>query len=118
MTFILLLCLNKPPSRITSYNVCYTKLLRVTDVVLLQQYLETPLFTADQVTGRQRLLALDQDLIVQCKPAYHLATAGQIGVITSYSIHYTKLYDGGWRATISSYSVCCSAAVGCSMASV
>ena len=55
-------------SRITSYNVCYTKLLRVH----LVQIEEDPVFD---------LL----DLLL-CLP-----------VITSYSIHYTKLYERAFR---------------------
>ena len=47
------------PVRITSYNVCYTKLLRI-----------------------------DRDRAV-CVPL----VSGGTAVITSYSIHYTKLYE-------------------------
>ena len=60
--------------RITSYNVCYTKLLR---------------------GRRRRLLPRDCDR-QQAQAAEHRdQVVGDIGggVITSYSIHYTKLYE-------------------------
>ena len=62
-------CLNV---RITSYNVCYTKLLRV-ELGLGQK---TP-----QLLAQKRLHA-------QVGLGHEVDT-----VITSYSIHYTKLYE-------------------------
>ena len=56
--------------RITSYNVCYTKLLRKMRLV------------ADMVRGMEVNRALDV-----------LKFSSKEAVITSYSIHYTKLYD-------------------------
>ena len=54
--------------RITSYNVCYTKLLRV--VTNKPENLTNPLLDRLGLAGRSACT-----------------------VITSYSIHYTKLYD-------------------------
>ena len=59
--------------RITSYNVCYTKLLR------LEDFLEECEEAIDW-------LETQQDLIESVTLPNYL-------VITSYSIHYTKLYD-------------------------
>ena len=61
-------------TRITSYNVCYTKLLRATAIA-------------------------KADLIVTELAVFSIGENGLIleeidSVITSYSIHYTKLYDG------------------------
>ena len=55
--------------RITSYNVCYTKLLRY-------------------------LIAISTGFVL-AGPVGEFAVVGRAGgnVITSYSIHYTKLYD-------------------------
>ena len=61
-------------TRITSYNVCYTKLLR-------NQYTARWEMTGPAPTGSS-----DQELLDEIK-------TGKVGVITSYSIHYTKLYD-------------------------
>ena len=59
--------------RITSYNVCYTKLLR--DGLIVDE------------ARMRRNLDMTHGLIV--------AEAVMMGlVITSYSIHYTKLYEG------------------------
>nr|WP_238995544.1 hypothetical protein [Streptomyces cyaneogriseus] len=73
-------------ARITSYNVCYTKLLRGG---------RTPPLRPDRRTAG----------------AGHPLRAGAERVITSYSIHYTKLYDrhrrcGAAAARITSYNVC------------
>ena len=62
--------------RITSYNVCYTKLLRHAGVAC----------------------ADDRDRRRACQVASHVRQAIQnflsgVSVITSYSIHYTKLYE-------------------------
>ena len=54
--------------RITSYNVCYTKLLRLE-------------------------LADDLGFPLLVRPSYVLGGQKMKIVITSYSIHYTKLYD-------------------------
>ena len=62
--------------RITSYNVCYTKLLRVT-------------FTNKAAAEMRERVG---DLLGDNKKANQL-TMGTFHVITSYSIHYTKLYE-------------------------
>ena len=61
-------------TRITSYNVCYTKLLR-SFVYMSDAYL----FAAPRET---RNALSSSYMTVDTRP-----------VITSYSIHYTKLYD-------------------------
>ena len=71
----LLLAKQSQKYRITSYNVCYTKLLR-----------EGTYYFLLTIRGAQ-------DISV---PAYSANISGFIilrSVITSYSIHYTKLYD-------------------------
>ena len=73
-------------SRITSYNVCYTKLLRlgfnVENKLLLQPFsFYVNCFTLP-------------DLFTHVRYMLYTTTPGMIlTVITSYSIHYTKLYD-------------------------
>ena len=64
--------------RITSYNVCYTKLLRIAGTgEWIDQYGRPP-----------------QDPIAPNRRGISPNTIGQfVSVITSYSIHYTKLYD-------------------------
>ena len=57
-------------TRITSYNVCYTKLLR--DFATLKNAIH--------------LDSMDINGLIQAELAMK-------GVITSYSIHYTKLYE-------------------------
>ena len=82
-------------ARITSYNVCYTKLLRVSFISRLSirerfpdgWALALPRGTrAELVQVSQISTGVDIQLI--------LPESGPAGsVITSYSIHYTKLYD-------------------------
>ena len=75
-----------PWYRITSYNVCYTKLLRI--ILFLHcngamLYCSAFLFirvTCILVAGKRR-----NNILLKVRLEY--------GVITSYSIHYTKLYD-------------------------
>ena len=70
-------------TRITSYNVCYTKLLR-----LLKRDKQA---ASTKTTGGQTI----------SKNPLELRTAtifGLLFVITSYSIHYTKLYDTRFHA--------------------
>ena len=69
--------------RITSYNVCYTKLLRI--------------FITGVSTGFGRSLAahaLSEGHRVVGTLRKADACAAFEAVITSYSIHYTKLYEG------------------------
>ena len=99
---------NREESRITSYNVCYTKLLRETD-----EYESHNLTYNQFYFGFKSALYSHKDLIIMSKAAYvHSNVSEQINdfsgtvsgmqigigilkqiVITSYSIHYTKLYD-------------------------
>ena len=64
--------------RITSYNVCYTKLLRF----IIEEGVE-------DVHSQVEFL-LTQELGDLGKKIH----SGRSRVITSYSIHYTKLYEG------------------------
>ena len=108
-------------SRITSYNVCYTKLLRVSLVknfileYIMDQFATKDGFTYEIVeipsfSGRAEALIADQvDAVVFTEPqagmlvqqgAHLLGSSKEAGikggtliVITSYSIHYTKLYE-------------------------
>ena len=84
--------------RITSYNVCYTKLLRHAAGIALSTNLPTyvldPYFNeVREITEFSQKLKRKATLAV-----YKAAEAKSFGiivglVITSYSIHYTKLYD-------------------------
>ena len=82
------------PDRITSYNVCYTKLLRKVALTRFDDRI--------RVAGTAELAGFDaaipqarQDTITMV--LRDLFPEGgdfsQANVITSYSIHYTKLYD-------------------------
>ena len=73
--------------RITSYNVCYTKLLRV----YLGKRIRRGLFR----TGNGTLINADVNGAAQILVKHFLKSNlnPDIFVITSYSIHYTKLYD-------------------------
>ena len=64
-------------SRITSYNVCYTKLLR----------------NISQYHGFQVCDTLVKETSLKLQNTFHHFVYGFLAVITSYSIHYTKLYD-------------------------
>ena len=73
-------------ARITSYNVCYTKLLRPALKVAVVGHTDTTgAFTYNLDLSRRRAESMVNELI-----RAH-------GVITSYSIHYTKLYDRAFR---------------------
>ena len=63
--------------RITSYNVCYTKLLRFLDEIS-----ELPLHLQSKLLG-----------VIQDREFYRVGGRKVVSVITSYSIHYTKLYE-------------------------
>ena len=97
-------------SRITSYNVCYTKLLRFVkglypDVIDkyaekvpeydAQYFLEMKeaglqYFTDSEVSITSNDLFSADDVDAESEK---YQTKGNLIVITSYSIHYTKLYD-------------------------
>ena len=74
---------SKEGSRITSYNVCYTKLLRMSKNLLVKVY-------AEGTTGRVDIIGniseWNQNNAVEMRSKCE-------DVITSYSIHYTKLYE-------------------------
>ena len=67
--------------RITSYNVCYTKLLRSVSHL---KYPDHYNFNRKDIAGIQKIFAetSGNKIIIVTE-----------NVITSYSIHYTKLYD-------------------------
>ena len=68
--------------RITSYNVCYTKLLRVAIVR-----------GSPEIRDAEPVVWILVGLSAAPSVALWGRCAGRLGVITSYSIHYTKLYD-------------------------
>ena len=73
--------------RITSYNVCYTKLLR-NDHIMDMTFLEAGSGDPD------KFCLLSQFFYVSGTNVSHAGTqAADKLVITSYSIHYTKLYE-------------------------
>ena len=80
--------------RITSYNVCYTKLLRAADHPLA---VRVGLAQAPADLERRDLtihaIALDLADGEVSDPYDGIGDLGRRLVITSYSIHYTKLYD-------------------------
>ena len=69
--------------RITSYNVCYTKLLR-------RRQHRWADHAADHGGRRLRHDGVPRGLLLHCDTSGHYPG---VDVITSYSIHYTKLYD-------------------------
>ena len=74
----------KKTSRITSYNVCYTKLLRNR---ALERY--------ERRHGISLSSIKEADAgFVEFVERELSGAIGAASVITSYSIHYTKLYDG------------------------
>ena len=106
--------------RITSYNVCYTKLLRIAVTyyklgeyseslnylriamdsinndnsiyrkIYLNYYMGKALLKLDKIDSAQEALFMTLTLCDANNINYKIAEAF---VITSYSIHYTKLYD-------------------------
>ena len=105
---IVTLYLDPSQNRITSYNVCYTKLLRTVQ--------SDDCFDISDTVKINVLVPIDNDSIVTNSLIYTCYnTSPQIidgsspingdgiyiyqwmeSVITSYSIHYTKLYDTSW----------------------
>ena len=88
-------------SRITSYNVCYTKLLRLLFSALILAA-QTCFYLGTRDDGPDRRVVAGcvlTALAVLTKGPFGLAfprieqSLGRNSVITSYSIHYTKLYD-------------------------
>ena len=129
--------------RITSYNVCYTKLLRNGHDAMVKarnQFLQlaqqNKLLTQVRASGLEDVAAFSVKIDDQKAAALNLSTSninstlstalGGIyvndflnksrvkkvyvqGVITSYSIHYTKLYEivNGWAGRVSSSAMFC-----------
>ena len=84
-------------TRITSYNVCYTKLLRKFadrwKVAVARRHVDPD---EEDVETIQHHGADDRQSAEEQFGRMHPDTfpfEQKIGVITSYSIHYTKLYD-------------------------
>ena len=100
-------------TRITSYNVCYTKLLRIknplnfvnnfsdvsaeiTDEIWneLQARKETlPADFVDELSSMLEGLRLNSQKVAEHGKRADAIVQNMLLVITSYSIHYTKLYD-------------------------
>ena len=94
--------------RITSYNVCYTKLLRIQDgAVLHTLYNKSVVEIGDNVTvghnaiihgakiHKNVLIGMGAILLDFAEVGENsiIAAGAILFVITSYSIHYTKLYE-------------------------
>ena len=79
--------------RITSYNVCYTKLLRVLILSLLSPEPTMDLRSCDSLAMRS-FISCSRSLAFKTLRALALFLCWDFSsVITSYSIHYTKLYE-------------------------
>ena len=79
-------------NRITSYNVCYTKLLRFVKGDICDRALIDNLMQEHDVRGVVHFAAESHvDNSITGPEAF--VKTNVMGVITSYSIHYTKLYD-------------------------
>ena len=80
--------------RITSYNVCYTKLLRT---FALNQVSDTAIFLNETLRDSvkyENLYKYFKMTAIPSKPATKsIKYIAVTDVITSYSIHYTKLYE-------------------------
>ena len=90
-----------PSNRITSYNVCYTKLLRKEWKLIFPfnkkevEQDNTELSGDDVVWAdwpTKEGVVINAQGLVACK-VYKTMPARRLCVITSYSIHYTKLYE-------------------------
>ena len=85
-------------TRITSYNVCYTKLLRIPTYNELEN-VQTIIPEILRQDERLEVLVVDDNSpdgtadevkrMMAANPRIHILER----VITSYSIHYTKLYE-------------------------
>ena len=83
-----------PIIRITSYNVCYTKLLRLgalTTGKIVAGFFEVVAEIKPSRIVKQMVRVLAFDILLMCRIVEREVTI----VITSYSIHYTKLYEEG-----------------------
>ena len=80
-------------NRITSYNVCYTKLLRtVFFATALLTLVLSSRARASEALAKARADELGHMAKINEYIIQHMRT-GVLVVITSYSIHYTKLYE-------------------------
>ena len=105
--------------RITSYNVCYTKLLRIDPPVDITEAMSRQMKAERrEPIGREQGRAPALDHVGEVVPGHVGADPGHLGfglglgprlveaqpaglvVVTSYSIHYTKLYDAEVSACI------------------
>ena len=77
-------------SRITSYNVCYTKLLR--NIAVPPEFKSPELQKSKVFPVFETIATTVEPMIPQS--VLDGITGKKEHVITSYSIHYTKLYDG------------------------
>ena len=87
--------------RITSYNVCYTKLLRTVNVngtlelwdisatLLAKNGIPKPANDAFSISP----IGIEAGSMIVVSPDQKFIATSVTDVITSYSIHYTKLYD-------------------------
>ena len=80
-------------NRITSYNVCYTKLLRILQTTKLYNENDEVLSVIEQF-GRLTDELRSNTMSIRMVPiGTTFSSFKRLVVITSYSIHYTKLYD-------------------------
>ena len=78
-------------SRITSYNVCYTKLLRIYDPYYPDMFFNDA--QNDELILRRLDGGKDGQSNGMASRNFPPRTLLAGNVITSYSIHYTKLYE-------------------------
>ena len=99
--------------RITSYNVCYTKLLRYIFnymlTALIRCYIEFQARYKQFIDeDRQFLISDFYTQILKRQTPENTFIEEVVTVITSYSIHYTKLYDKkDYKKAIKSLSTTC-----------
>ena len=83
-------------NRITSYNVCYTKLLRRKPLIPLSSHQLIMSYTAWRIFGFSQFRSgcLRENICMKYWSVFlSCSQADPENVITSYSIHYTKLYQ-------------------------
>ena len=94
--------------RITSYNVCYTKLLRINKYLGKDFVVKSSVghvrdlptsggAAADNKEGGKPATRRGKTTETDKQRKEYLALVNRMGVITSYSIHYTKLYETAGR---------------------
>ena len=81
-------------NRITSYNVCYTKLLRAEGLIIEDEKIQTQYKKLSGATFTGQKIDLSQFEKPKKKKEDNKKDFKKgHNVITSYSIHYTKLYE-------------------------